>query len=108
MKYLQQGLGALFTLIGHMGPTFKAVLGAASIMLAFGTYLNSVWAALVVKMGAVGAVTIPGTSGNLNALALLNYVFPLDVLCNLTTSYLVLFAACTAVRMTKAFVPTIA
>src|SRR5258708_39311331 len=95
MKYLQQGLGALFTLIGHMGPTFKAVLGAASIMLAFGTYLNSGWGALVVKMGAVGAGTLPGTSGNLNALAFFNYVFPLDERCNLSTSYLLLFAAWT-------------
>ena len=102
IRFLPRIFGALKSL----GPTAKAVLGAATLFAGFFTYFNDLWSDLFTKIDAL--VVPAGAAADFSPLSMANYYFPLDTVCTYIASYLTFIAACTVIRVIKSFIPTVA
>ena len=99
-------LTALYNMIATLHPAVKFVVGASSILLAFNSYMNAMWAKVFVKVDAMAAVAV-GASADFSPLGFINYVVPLDTILNFLAGYATLRLVCAGIRMIKSFIPLI-
>lgn len=99
-------LKAIFNLLATLNPAIALLLGFLTAAVAAFNYFNDLWAVLFVKVDALALNVMP-TLG-FAPLGMVNLFFPLSELFTYVAAYFVLYLACSAIKVIKAFVPFLA
>lgn len=99
-------LTAVYNIIGTIAPVLRPIFLAASLVMAFNTYMNAVWTHLFTLIDSL-VIDTSGTA-DFSGLALVNYCFPIDTMLTFMVSYAGVRLACAGFRIIKSFIPTVA
>jgi hypothetical protein len=100
-------LTAIFSFFTALNPVFASLTLALVSLIAVFNWLNDEWVEMLNKLDAVSHVSFGGTL-DLSPFGLLDTLIPLHETLDLFTAWLALLVACTAVRMVKSLIPTLA
>jgi len=101
-----KGVLAILESLRLLNPFVTLGGGVFTFALALFNFFNAMWAQLIARLASV---TMPADTGAtvLSGFEFINYVFPLSELFTFCTAFMALYVICAAIRMVKAFIPTI-
>jgi len=100
-------LTILINILGAINPVFAAIVGTAAAITAMFSYFNTVWANLFARLDALVGPSLSG-GADLSPLGLVNTFIPLSEMLTFLVAYIAVYLTASAIRMVKAFVPTVA
>jgi len=99
-------LSAILESIRGLNPLTTLAASALTLVITVFNFFNVLWAELLTKLAALALPPATAVSV-MQGFSFINYVFPVTELFTFCSAFMVLYLVCAAIRIVKAFLPTI-